>query len=67
MKKKSLGIIFLTVLIDLVGFGLILPLIPIYANSFKASGPIIAVIFTSYSLMQFVFAPLWGRLSDPCC
>jgi MFS family permease len=64
MKKKSLGIIFLTVLIDLVGFGLILPLIPIYANSFKASGPIIAVIFTSYSLMQFVFAPLWGRLSD---
>jgi MFS family permease len=64
MKKKSVGIIFLTVLIDLIGFGLILPLIPIYANSFKAGGAIIAVIFTSYSLMQFLFAPLWGRLSD---
>ena len=64
MKKKSLGIIFFTVLIDLVGFGLILPLIPIYANNFKAGGFFIAAIFTSYSLMQFLFAPLWGRLSD---
>jgi len=64
MKKKSVGIIFLTVLIDLVGFGLILPLIPIYADNFKAGGFFIAVIFTSYSLMQFLFAPLWGRLSD---
>jgi MFS family permease len=64
MKKKSVGIIFLTVLVDLVGFGLILPLIPIYADNFKASGLFIAVIFTSYSLMQFLFAPLWGRLSD---
>ncbi|MGA2544726.1 MAG: MFS transporter [Verrucomicrobiota bacterium] len=64
MKKKSLGIIFFTVLIDLVGFGLILPLIPIYANHFKAGGLFIAAIFTSYSLMQFLFAPLWGRLSD---
>ena len=64
MKKKSLGIIFLTVLIDLVGFGLILPLIPIYTESFGASGAIIGVIMTSYSLMQFLFAPVWGRLSD---
>lgn len=64
MKKKSLGIVFFTVLIDLVGFGLILPLIPIYADHFKAGGFFIAAIFTSYSLMQFLFAPLWGRLSD---
>jgi len=64
MKKKSLGIIFLTVLIDLVGFGLILPLIPLYTKSFGASGLIMGVIMTSYSLMQFVFSPVWGRLSD---
>src|SRR5580692_51180 len=63
-KKKSVGIIFLTVLIDLVGFGLILPLIPIYSESFGASGLVIGVIFTSYSLMQFIFAPIWGRISD---
>ena len=64
MKKKSVGIIFLTVLIDLVGFGLILPLIPLYTKSFGASGIVIGVIMTSYSLMQFLFAPVWGRLSD---
>src|SRR5208283_480223 len=64
MKKKSLGIIFLTVLIDLVGFGLVLPLIPLYAKSFGASGLISGVILASYSLMQFLFAPVWGRLSD---
>lgn len=64
MKKKSIGTIFLTVLIDLVGFGLILPLIPIYSDSFHASGFVIGAIISSYSLMQFIFAPIWGRLSD---
>jgi len=64
MKKTSVGIIFLTVLIDLVGFGLILPLIPIYSENFHAPGWMIGVIMASYSLMQFIFAPIWGRLSD---
>ena len=54
----------MTVLIDLVGFGLILPLIPLYAKSFGAGGLISGVIMASYSLMQFLFAPVWGRLSD---
>jgi DHA1 family tetracycline resistance protein-like MFS transporter len=64
MKKTSIGIIFLTVLIDLVGFGLILPLIPIYSANFHAKGWMIGAIMASYSLMQFLFAPIWGRLSD---
>jgi MFS family permease len=64
MKTKSVGIIFLTVLIDLVGFGLILPLIPLYGQSFGASGMVNGMIMASYSLMQFLFAPVWGRLSD---
>jgi multidrug resistance protein len=64
MKKASIAIIFLTVLIDLVGFGLILPLIPIYAKNFHATGFVIGAIISSYSLMQFIFAPIWGRLSD---
>jgi MFS transporter, DHA1 family, tetracycline resistance protein len=64
MKKTSVGIIFLTVLIDLVGFGLILPLIPIYSENFHAPGWMIGAIMASYSLMQFIFAPIWGRLSD---
>jgi MFS transporter, DHA1 family, tetracycline resistance protein len=64
MKKASVLIIFLTVLIDLVGFGLILPLIPIYSKMFHASGFVTGAIVSAYSLMQFIFAPLWGRLSD---
>src|SRR6204780_3053580 len=64
MKKASISIIFLTVLIDLVGFGLILPLIPIYSENFHASGFMIGAIMGSYSLMQFLFAPVWGRISD---
>jgi MFS family permease len=64
MKKASIAIIFLTVLIDLVGFGLILPLIPIYSDSFHASGLMIGLIISAYSFMQFIFAPIWGRMSD---
>ncbi len=64
MKKRSISIIFLTVAIDLIGFGLILPLIPIYGKSFQASGWVIGAIVSAYSFMQFIFAPIWGRLSD---
>ncbi|MEO7297706.1 MAG: MFS transporter [Verrucomicrobiota bacterium] len=64
MKKPSLLIIFLTVFIDLVGFGLILPLLPIFSKNFGASGFVIGGIMASYSLMQFIFSPIWGRLSD---
>ena len=65
MKKRSVSIIFLTVVIDLIGFGLILPLIPIYSESFHASGFVIGAIVSAYSFMQFIFAPIWGRLSGP--
>ncbi|MGI8966630.1 MAG: MFS transporter [Limisphaerales bacterium] len=64
MKKPSLLIIFLTVFIDLIGFGLVLPLLSIYSENFGASGFTIGAIMASYSLMQFIFAPIWGRLSD---
>lgn len=64
MRKPSLLIIFLTVFIDLVGFGLIFPLLPIYSETLGASGFVIGSIIAVYSLMQFIFAPIWGRLSD---
>lgn len=64
MRKPSLGIVFLTVFIDLVGFGIVLPLLPIYGQNMGASGKLIGVIMASYSLMQFLFVPIWGRLSD---
>src|SRR5689334_18759192 len=64
MRKPSVLVIFLTVFIDLIGFGIVLPLLPIYAQDFGAKGWMIGAIVGSYSLMQFLFAPAWGRLSD---
>jgi DHA1 family tetracycline resistance protein-like MFS transporter len=64
MRKPSVLVVFLTVFIDLIGFGIVLPLLPIYARNFHASGLIIGAIMASYSAMQFLFAPAWGRLSD---
>lgn len=57
-------IIFLTVFIDLLGFGIIIPLMPFYAETFGATAFMVGLLNTSFSLMQFLFAPFWGRLSD---
>jgi len=56
--------IFLTILLDLIGFGMILPLLPFYAQTFKATPLQIGLLFSSYSFTQLLFAPLLGRLSD---
>jgi MFS transporter, DHA1 family, tetracycline resistance protein len=64
MRKPSVLVIFLTVFIDLIGFGIIVPLIPSYSEHLGAQGYVIGLIFASYSAMQFIFSPIWGRLSD---
>ncbi len=64
MKKTSLLVLFLVVFIDLLGFGIVLPLLPFYASQYGASGTTVGLIVGIYSLMQFFFAPIWGRLSD---
>ncbi len=61
---SPLVIIFVTVFIDLLGFGIIIPLLPFYAESFGATALMVGLLATSFSLMQFVFSPIWGRLSD---
>lgn len=67
-KKSALLIIFLTIFIDLLGFGIIIPIIPFYLEGFLGDADFIgrnmAAMITLYSLMQFLFAPFWGRLSD---
>ena len=60
----ALGIVFLTVFLDLVGFGIVLPLLPFYATELGASPFEVGLIIASYSAMQFLFAPIWGALSD---
>ena len=57
-------IVFVTVFIDLLGFGIIIPLLPFYAETFGATAFTVGLLATSFSLMQFIFAPIWGRLSD---
>jgi MFS family permease len=64
MRKPSLLVIFLTVFIDLIGFGIVLPLLPRYSEKFGAGGFLIGLIIASFSVMQFLLAPGWGRLSD---
>src|SRR5262245_353289 len=64
MRRSPLAIIFLTVFIDLVGFGIVLPLLPYYAETYGASSFAVGLLQTSYSVMQFLFTPVWGRLSD---
>jgi MFS transporter, DHA1 family, tetracycline resistance protein len=65
MRSGSpLLVIFLTVFIDLIGFGICLPLLPKYAERYGAHGWKIGAAMGVYSLMQLVFAPWWGQLSD---
>lgn len=64
MRKPSIGIIFFTVFMDLVGFGVVMPLLPLFSKQFGACGSYIGIVVASYSAMQFLFAPFWGRLSD---
>jgi DHA1 family tetracycline resistance protein-like MFS transporter len=64
MRRGSLGTLFLTVFLDLVGFGLIIPVLPAVARDMGASDFTAAALAASYSLMQFLAVPLWGRASD---
>lgn len=63
-RSTGLSFLFLTVLVDLVGFGIVLPLLPFYADRFGATGTEVGLLVLVYSLIQLFMAPFWGRLSD---
>lgn len=63
-NKRALGVIFLTVVLDLIGFGIVIPLLSFYAEDYGASTLQVTLLMACYSAAQFVFAPLWGSLSD---
>lgn len=74
-RKSALLVVFLVVFIDLLGFGIVLPLLPLYADSLlkplfpgehrqMLHGVILGLLMSSFSAMQFLFAPIWGRISD---
>ena len=62
--RWPLRILFLTIFIDLMGFGIVVPILSFVSKEYGASGMTLGLILGSFSLMQFLFSPLWGRLSD---
>jgi MFS transporter, DHA1 family, tetracycline resistance protein len=63
VRQRSL-VLFLIVFVDLVGFGIVLPLLPLYADAYGATGTAIALLVVSYAVSQVLLAPVWGRISD---
>lgn len=62
--SSPLYIVLFTVFLDLLGFGILIPLLPYVALEYNASESQVGYLMASYSIAQFLFAPLWGRLSD---
>ncbi|MBE8162979.1 MAG: TCR/Tet family MFS transporter [Bdellovibrionaceae bacterium] len=62
--KKNLAIIFFIVLIDIIGFGIIIPLLPYLVSSLGKNAFAIGILMAIYPFMQFLFSPVWGKLSD---
>jgi MFS family permease len=64
LRKASLAVLFLTVFVDLIGFGMVIPFLSFYAREYGAAAIEVGAIVGVYSIMQFFFAPVWGWLSD---
>lgn len=62
--NSSLLILFSVVVLDLVGFGIVVPILPFYAEKYGANATTLGILLTCYSAMQFLFSPVWGKLSD---
>jgi len=63
-NQKSISILFFTLIVVMLGFGIIIPIMPFYVKSFGASGSVLGVLMAIYGVLQFIFAPIWGSLSD---
>jgi MFS transporter, DHA1 family, tetracycline resistance protein len=63
-RQSPTTAVFLTVFIDLLGFGIVIPLLPLYAEHYQPTPMQFGLLMSSYSVMQFLFAPVLGRLSD---
>lgn len=62
--RRNLIILFVTLVIIMLGFGMIIPILPFYIDSFGASGSALGMLMAVFATMQFLFAPVWGELSD---
>ncbi|UFJ39372.1 MFS transporter [Brevibacillus humidisoli] len=64
MHKKLLTLLFSVMFLMMLGFGIIIPILPFFAERIGADSLQIGILFASYNIMQFLFSPLWGSLSD---
>ncbi|MBI2020011.1 MFS transporter [Candidatus Daviesbacteria bacterium] len=64
MRKSPLFFIYLATFVNIIGFGMVFPLLPYYAREFQASEALIGLLASSFAIGEFFFAPIWGRLSD---
>ena len=63
-STPGLGVLFSVIVVDLIGFGIVVPILPFWAERYGASGLMLGLLLSSHAAAQFLFAPVWGRLSD---
>lgn len=63
-NRRAVTVLFLTMFIVMVGFGVIMPILPFYAENMGATATHLGLLFASYSIVQFFFSPVWGQMSD---
>lgn len=63
-NRSTLPILFSVIIIDLIAFGIVIPVLPAYAKDLGESAVILGVLLSTHAALQFIFAPIWGRLSD---
>lgn len=62
--NKNIAVLFVTLVIVMMGFGMIIPILPFLVEKFGASGSAVGLLMSIYGLMQLIFSPIWGALSD---
>lgn len=63
-NRRNLAILFFTMVVVMMGFGMVIPILPFYILEFGAGGRAMGFLMASYAIMQFIFSPIWGSVSD---
>jgi DHA1 family multidrug resistance protein-like MFS transporter len=63
-NPRNLAILFFTMVVVMMGFGMIIPILPFYIIEFGAGGSAMGLLMATYAIMQFIFSPIWGGVSD---
>jgi MFS transporter, DHA1 family, multidrug resistance protein len=63
-RTPNIGVLLFTMVVVMIGFGIIIPVMPFYVKAFGASGMALGGLMSVFSVMQFIFSPIWGNLSD---